>query len=198
MAGRSALDERRALAPSVYHDTDLMHRICGGDTSALDELVRLYWSPVVRYSMGIVRCPDAAEDIAQQVFIQLWKQRSSWEATGTVQAYLYRVARNLSLNERRRGLIRFRWLEWMVRQPQRGEPRPDQLLEKQELEAQIDAAIAALPQRRREAFILARFHDLTYREIAEVMEVSPQTVANQISAALATLRRALARSKLLD
>jgi RNA polymerase sigma-70 factor (ECF subfamily) len=56
----------------------------------------------------------------------------------------------------------------------------------------VESAITALPERRREIFVLSRYHGLSYREIAEVLEISPQTVANQLSAALATLRESLA------
>jgi RNA polymerase sigma-70 factor (ECF subfamily) len=135
---------------------------------------------------------DAAEDIAQQVFIQLWQRRSEWHFTGSVQSYLYRVARNLALNEQRHQTTRERWSERVRRRGQRRPVRPDQVVEGRELQEAVDSAIAALPDRRREVFILARFQGLSYREVAEVMGISTQTVANQLSAALADLRHALA------
>jgi RNA polymerase sigma-70 factor (ECF subfamily) len=169
-----------------------MRRICDSDVSALDELLRCYWSPIVHYAERMLGGTDAAEDIAQQVFIQLWQRRSEWHFTGSVQSYLYRVARNLALNEQRHQSMRQRWSDRVRLRGQRRPVQPDQEVEGRELRTAVDAAIAALPERRREVFILARFQGLSYREIAEVMGISTQTVANQLSAALADLRNELA------
>ena len=66
-----------------------------------------------------------------------------------------------------------------------------ELVEQAEERAAVERAIAALPPRRREIFILVRVHGLSYGEVAEILQISPQTVANQMSAALTTLRRLL-------
>jgi RNA polymerase sigma-70 factor (ECF subfamily) len=69
----------------------------------------------------------------------------------------------------------------------------DERLEGAQLRARIDREVARLPVRRREILVLRCVHDLSYKEIAHVMNVAPQTVANQLSAAIATLRKALGR-----
>ena len=72
-----------------------------------------------------------------------------------------------------------------------GPAQPDELLEETLLQEEVAAAIADLPERRREVFVLARFHGLSYQEIADVLGVSQQTVANQMSSALSQLRELL-------
>ncbi|MBI4421633.1 MAG: sigma-70 family RNA polymerase sigma factor [Gemmatimonadetes bacterium] len=120
--------------------------------------------------------------------IRVWDLRREWRPRGSLQAYLYRIARNLALNERRRLRVRARGTPAAS---SGGTSDPIERLERLELARTVERAIVSLPERRRQVFLLARFHDLTYAEIAESLDLSPQTVANQMSAALAQLRRLL-------
>ena len=169
-----------------------MERVRAGDASALDALLKRYWDVVVAYARQILGDPAAAADTAQQTFIKLWQRREQWTPTGSVAAYIFRITRNAALNERRARRVRVVSSE---------NPRasgivsipwtPLQTLEEKELRAGLEAALRLLPERRKEVFMLARFQRLTYDEIAALMGISPQTVANQMSAALADLRRHL-------
>jgi len=172
-------------------DADLMHRIQAGHHDALDEALSLYWEPLVRYARGFLGSADAAEDAAQEAFVRLWKHRNDWSANESLRAYLYRILRNHLLNERRAQRVRARWRERMLRRRPRGPATPIENAEYGELNAAVRAALDELSPRRREVFTLARFHGLSYREIAETLDVSPQTVANQMSATLTTLRERL-------
>jgi len=172
---------------------ELMERIRGGDTAALDELLHRNWRPLVLFAMGFVQGVDAAEDVVQDVFVRVWQRRREWEPTGSVRAYLYRITRNLSLNEQRARGVRERSPRFARGRTQRMAPvTPAEHLEADELKTAVDAAVAALPERRRQVFILARYHGLSRQQIAEVMGISPQTVGNQLTSALATLRQGLA------
>lgn len=176
-------------------DAELMHRLRGGDGTALDEALRRYWSPVVAYLLRICDAPDVAEDVAQRTFLRLWERRSSWRQSGSLRGLLYRVARNIAVSEYRSERARER-AEAVNASYAVAPPTPLALHESEELRHALDRAIEALPTRRREVFILRCIHELSYREIAEIMGISTQTVANQLSAALATLRDTL--SPLLD
>lgn len=177
---------------SEERDLLLMKRLCANDTSALDELLRLYWQPLVDFSERMLGSRDAAEDIGQQAFLRLWEGRMTWKIGGSVRAYLYRVARNLALNERKRQRVRLRWLEILGGEESHGPATPEQIAAEDQLERDIHDALAALPARRREVFELVRFHQLSYKQVGAIMGISAQTVANQFSAALSGLRRALA------
>jgi RNA polymerase sigma-70 factor (ECF subfamily) len=178
---------------SIERDHALMRQIRAGDESALEALLGAYWTHLVGYVERLLSGTDAAEDVVQEAFIRLWQNRAVWEERGSVQAYLYRAARNLALNEQRRRKALARWADRLRRHPmaQPSTP-PDEVFDGHELEQAVERALAALPERRREVFVLVRHHGMTYQHTADVMGISPQTVANQMSAALAELRRALA------
>lgn len=180
-----------ATDDDTVRDELLMRRVSEGDETAFDDLLRLWWSEIARYAERLAGGYAAGEDVAQRTFLLVWERRSRWKPGGSPRAYLYRVARNLALNESRRRRIRRRWGE-LAPEDERYLATPEQVRAGKELDAAVAAAIAALPERRREVFELVRFHSLSYREVAQVMAISPQTVANQMSAALRSLRETLA------
>jgi RNA polymerase sigma-70 factor (ECF subfamily) len=152
-----------------------------------ERLLQAYWGPLVRYARGIIGSTDSAEDVVQEAFVRLWQRREALEPE-RLTAFLYRTVRNLSFNERRWSRVRDLW-----RAGQPGdevyEPLPD---DEEATEQRVREAVAMLPRRRREVFELARYHDLSYQQIAFTLSLAPQTVANHMSAALRDLRHALA------
>jgi RNA polymerase sigma-70 factor (ECF subfamily) len=171
-------------------DVVLLSRIQEGDSGALEILLERYWAPVVRYVATILGSRDAAEDVAQDTFVRLWERREAWKLEGSVRALLFRVARNLSLDELRRRSARERTLRAIPIAPPLRSAAKD--LEDFELRAVVVKAVESLPPRRRQVFILIRHYGLSYRETADVLDLSPQTVANHLSLALADLRESLA------
>jgi len=167
-----------------------MERIQAGDRKAMDEVIRRFWEPLVSYASELVDGRDAGEDVVQEVLVRVWQRRESWTPTDRLQAFLYRATRNEALN-RRRG--RGRALRLLDRLPifRRTAPSPDEVTEERRLAQAVQEAIGRLSPRRREVFILSRFHGQTHREIAEVMGIAPQTVANQMNAAIRQLRKEL-------
>lgn len=168
----------------------LLRRLRLGDRDALAELMREYWTPLVRYVTRLVGSADGAEDIVQDTFVAVWNQRATWDASGSIRALLYGIARRLVLKERRHQSVREKWAD-RIRRAIRPAPTPFDVAHHSELASALQAAIEALPSRRREAFVLCRYHGLTLREVAEIMQVSTQTVANQVSTAVSELRVSL-------
>jgi len=169
----------------------LAERIRDGDVVAFDGFLELQWEPLVRYAATLVGRVEDAKDIVQEGFVRVWEQRSELRPSSSIRSYVYRIVRNLAINERKRrdlhGRLRAQEMDRLTPRPL----HPGKALDAAELGTVVEAALAALPDRRREAFVLAHFEDLPHREIAEIMEITPQTVANQISAALGDLRRDL-------
>lgn len=167
--------------------------LASGDPASLDALLHQYWSPVLSYVRSLIGDPDAAEDIAQEAFLYLWEGRERWRPEGSVRALLCRVARSRALNylrhnrvrSRTRPLIHALQLEW------RRNPTPLQVFEQAELRRALEEAIDALPPRRREVFVLGYVFAYCHVEVARIMGISEQTARNQMSAALADLRRTL-------
>ncbi len=181
------------MALPADQDTErLAVALAGGDATALDEILRRYWPNMVRFATRIQGARDVAEDIAQDAFVQLWNSRAAFARGGSITAFLYRVVRNLALNEVRHREVRDRFGagERDVETPVA--LAPDEALDVQGLEATVARAVAELPKRQRTVFVLARYEGLTHAEISKILGTSPQTVANQMTAALTHLRNALA------
>jgi len=168
----------------------IMERIHRGDRNAMDELLQTYWAPLVSYAQQIVRSRDAAEDVVQEVALRIWERRNEWTPTDRLQAFLYRTTRNEALNQRRGRRTRDRILGSLPILRRSG-PSPEEISRDSDLSRSVRRAIDSLPPRRKEIFILARFHGQSHREIAEILDISPQTVSNQMSSALTQLRREL-------
>jgi len=168
---------------------DLIARLRAGEMAALDLVLARYWSPLVAYLASVLHSRDAAEDIAQETFCRLWDRRTQLRVDGSLRGFLYQVAHNLAVSEQRRLRTRARSADLIRAQT----PVIDDALEPPDdsLDAALDRAIHELPERRRQVLILRSVHGLSYKEIARALGIAPQTVGNQFSAALATLRRAL-------
>jgi len=174
----------------IADEGGLLSRLRAGDTAALDQLLKAYWPSLVRYATALLKDPDTAQDLVQDTFVRLWDRRSRLEP-GSLRAYCYRVLHNLAMDEIRRRRFRIAWSLKLNDEPETNRGSAETDLLRQEREAAVSRAIDALPTRRRETFILAHLHGLSYQEIATVMGVSPATVKNQVAAALAQLRSAL-------
>ncbi len=170
-------------------DIALLARVLNGDEAGLAALLDRHWKSLVRYSLTILQDSDAAEDVVQQVFVRLWEHRETWGLGGSVLGLLFRMTRNLSLDESRQREARQRAVDKAANPEQPAGPAEH--VENDEIGAAIQAALAKLPQRRREVFILVREHGLSYNETAEALGIAPQTVANHLSMALSELKEAL-------
>ena len=170
----------------------LMAAIRGGSESALARLMDLCWPELVRYAARQLGDVDLARDISQEAFIQIWERRRAWRPRGAVRAYLYRIVRNLVIDERRRQGVRRRWATRQELAPPDHPATPAEELDAKILAEVFETAVASLPDRRREVFELVFMRGLSHGEAARVMRISPQTVANQMSAALRTVRKAVA------
>ena len=182
-------------SPPPVSDGDLFARLRADDTDALDVALKHHWSLVVDYVKRLTTSADAAEDIAQRTFLQLWDRRAYWRAEGSIRALLCRIARNYAISEHRRQSADERSAAAFVELSAPAAPVRD-VVETEQLRSALDREISLLPARRKEIVVLRCVHDLSYKEIAEVMNIAPQTVANQLSSALATLRISL--RELLD
>jgi RNA polymerase sigma-70 factor, ECF subfamily len=180
-------------APVVARDTvapndeaELARRLAAGDPASLTAISQWLWTPIAAYAYRFVEDREAAMDIAQEAFMRLWDCRGR-ESPRCLRAYLFRITRNLGLDHVKTRRTRRRLLQ--LNQPgRRGPARPDEILQRDRVTASVQRAIRELPERRREVFTLTYLQGLSYAEAAEVLGISPKTVQNQMSAALAQLR----------
>jgi RNA polymerase sigma-70 factor (ECF subfamily) len=165
-----------------------MALVARGDEEAYGRLLRAYWEPLVRYADSLLNDEGAAEDVAQEAFLRVWLRRREWKPVGRVTSFLYRMIRNLCVDHARSTQARVLRVRRFAHDSTLGVTTPDRELELTELQRRVESAVNALPARRREVFLLTHHHSLTYREVGEIMGISAQTVANQMSSALQDLR----------
>jgi len=177
----------RPVAVSSDTDEELVARLKRSEVTALDEILGRYWPAMLRYSVKLIGDRDAAEDVVQETFLRLWRERNGLR-TFALRSYLYRIAHNLVLDELRKRQVRRRWFAAESAQQRVVSYELEERSERADLYNVVRAAIESLPARRREAFTLAYLHGHTYRQVAEVMGISPETVKKQITLALADLR----------
>jgi RNA polymerase sigma-70 factor (ECF subfamily) len=179
-------------------DVTLMGQIAAGDERAFRELVERHQSAVVGTVARMLNDPAEAEDIAQQVFLRVWKHAKRWRPEAKFTTYLFTIARNLVYNESRR---RSRRKEvsadereadsgFQMVADSRHEPREEAL--KLEMHQEIDRAIASLPEAQRSAVILYSYESLPYEEIARVLGTSVSSVKSLLFRARGSLREMLA------
>lgn len=184
------------LAHAPYVDSILIARIRAGDERAFEELFRRYYQKLCRYAMRLDRTTGAAEEVVQEVFFRIWVRRAELQEVQSFSSYLYAAVRNQMFNRLGRIETAERWRRTKEAEaqlePPAGAPSAEAEVEAAELAEAIDRAIAQLPPRCRQTFLLHRREHRTCAEIAQIMQVAPKTVETQIGTALKLLRKALA------
>lgn len=163
-------------------------KISASDQKAFNSLFRSLYPRLIHFASKYNRNKAVARDIVQDAFVALWEKRSHIEPDRSIQAYLYRIVRNKSLNYIRDNSNETVGLLDDMLLKTAGEEKHKHPDEEEQLIKLLKKWIEKLPNRQREAFELSRFEGLDHDEIAEVMEVSSNTVNNHIVAALSKLR----------
>lgn len=167
-------------------DTSLLFAIQKGDRNAFDSLFQKYYPILCTYCYRFVRLEDA-EEIVQDVMLWLWENRERPIIEYSLKQYLFRAVFN-------RSMTRIAQNEVKQRADEAYHQRMLDMLQDvdvyliNELSKHIQKAIDELPPSYKEAFIMHRFRDLSYKEIAEILNVSPKTVDYRIQQALKILR----------
>lgn len=179
----------RAGQAELPSDAELIQGLRTGDEESLQLLLDAYWGPVVRYADRVLAGAGDPQDVAQDAFVRVWERRESWSVEGSVRGLIYTIARNAALDELRRR-SRGDAAAGAASDPE-SPPTPEDDARGAELRRAAAAAVSDLPPQRQEVFRLAREHGLSHREIADMLDLSPQTVSNHMSLALSDLRQAL-------
>lgn len=167
-----------------------IRKIQSGDRVAFESLFRTFYSGLHRLLWGYVKSSYIAEELVQEVFTRVWENRHALDSSEKMKPYLYRIARNLAIDHIRHKKIVRKWEEEkkaLHHFSPASQGLDDKLHNKMLLE-QVQRAIEELPERRRLIFMLSRYDGMSYKEIAELLEVSVNTVETQISRALKTLK----------
>ncbi len=157
---------------------------------ALRSLYSSYYSYICMVVYKMIGDGSQAEDVAQEVFVEVWKRRESLDVNTSLKGYLRMVAVNKTLNHIRSKKMDFDQDDAILQVPNK-ENSTQNLLEAEDLKNAINHAVNSLPEKCRIIFGLSKFEEKSYREIAEQLCISIKTVENQMSKALKIVRKAV-------
>ncbi len=160
----------------------------------MESLFQGYYAQLATAVARVVRDREAAEDLVQDVLARVWHNRATIELTTTWRAYLHRAALNAALRHQERAARSVSLADGLpAGAPEPAAPLADTLadLHHRETAAAVAAALTHLPTECRRVFELSRFQELSYKEIASALDISPKTVENQMGKALRIMREQL-------
>jgi RNA polymerase sigma-70 factor, ECF subfamily len=184
----SVLNPSMSSSATPEPEVEWMARIRGGDMEAFRCLVEAHQARVVGTISKMLGSDAEAEDLAQQVFIRVWKSAPRYRPTAKFTTWLFRITRNLVFNELRRKRHFVDQADEMPEPAERRDQEPDKVLMEGELQSAIQNAIDQLPESQRLAIILRRYEGMAYEEIAAVMGTTVPAVKSILFRARAELR----------
>jgi RNA polymerase sigma-70 factor (ECF subfamily) len=164
----------------------LVAKVMEGDEKAWEHITELFYQPLVLFVNSMTHRMDIAEELVQDVFVNFWTKRDRIEINTSLKAYLYRAARNHTLNHIKRNKFEMNYQQSL--KPDYSYNSTDTKIGYSELEQQLNKSIEELPETRRDIFKLSRFEDMTYKEISDTLEIPIRQVHYQIGLALKELR----------
>jgi len=182
-------------------DAEVMLRVKAGDEPAFDYLVQKYRRPMVSFMYRMAHNAAAAEDLAQEVFLRVYRSRGSYEASAKFTTWLYRIATNLAVNHARD--TRHERPENMASLDEADEetgttmdvadtsPNVEEKLVKQERLKAIRQKVENLPERQRQAVLMHKYQQMDYKQIGEVLNLSESATKSLLFRAYETLREQL-------
>lgn len=182
-------------------DAEVMLRVKAGDDSAFDFLVQKYRRPIINFMYRMAHNAGTAEDLAQEVFLRVYRSRASYEASAKFTTWLYRIATNLGMNyirdtrhERPENVTNLDEPDEETGQaPDLADKTPnveEEIMRRERLKA-IRQKVEALPERQKLAVLMHKYQQMDYRQIAEVLKLSESATKSLLFRAYETLRTEL-------
>ena len=198
---QTPFDADASVSGEGRSDAEIMLQVKAGDDSAFAYLVQKYRRPMVNFMYRMSRNAAGAEDLAQEVFLRVYRSRESYEASAKFTTWLYRIATNLAVNhardtrhERPENQVSLdepddesgRTLDL----PDKGPSAEEAIVQRERLAA-IRQRVHALPERQRIAVMMHKYQQMDYRQIAEVLKLSESATKSLLFRAYETLREQL-------
>jgi RNA polymerase sigma-70 factor (ECF subfamily) len=183
--------DKISFSLNLNNASELVSLIKNDDTDAFKNFFFLLQPGIYKFLLRFLSDPDAAKDLTQDTFINFWTHRHQLDSSKSAKAYLFKIARNLAVNYLDRNhfdvKITSRQDEFLA-----AIINPEEEYDKHFLMNEFQQAVNKLPERCRATFILCKYEGFEYSEIAEILNVSLQTVKNQMNKALSILKKLLA------
>lgn len=169
-------------------------QIANGDESAFNQLFRCFYIRLVDFAANILKARPPAEEIVNDVFVKLWQRRQYLPEVQKIKVFLYVAVKNGCYNYLRSNSL---WsvtvgIDQVASITSMQDPEADMAF--RELQHRLNTIIASLPEQCRQVFRMVREDGLKYKEVAEILQISPRTVETQLFRAVKKIRQELERS----
>ncbi len=166
-------------------------RIQKGDLKEFERLFKELYSPLCLYANKYLQDADKAEEIVQDIFYGIWKNRAKLNIKVSFKSYLYRAVQNNCLQLIQHSAVEDRYKQYVKKEVTHFQSDPAKEMELQEMNKVVEQTLDSLPDRCKEIFSMSRFEGLKYREIAEKLQISTKTVEANMGKALQAFRKSL-------
>ncbi len=173
---------------NTYTDQELTAFLAGGDQLAYTEIFSRYVKLLVAHAFRLLGDRDEANDVVQDVFLMLWQKKDSLVFTTSLSSYLYTAIRNRIFNQMSHQKIVAKYADSIVGFMENGYSLSDDNLREKELAKIIEKEIEALPPKMRKVFLLRKKEELSYKEIAEILDITDKTAKHQVYSAVKILK----------
>jgi RNA polymerase sigma-70 factor, ECF subfamily len=164
----------------------LVQQIKEGNDESFREIFHAYYEGLCQYAFTLLRDMDDAEDVVQSMFLKIWEKRQELNINHTFKSYLYKAVYHQCVNQFDHRAVRLKFQERVTVDKSHRVQQPEVF--PYELEERIVAVIKTLPKQCRTIFMMSRYQEMKYVEIAKELDISVNTIENQISKALRILR----------
>jgi len=171
------------------NEAERVNKIRLGDSAAFEDLFNSYCQQLINFARRYVFDKQIAENIVQDVFVNVWQSRTNLDPSKMIKAYLFTAVKNESLKQLRRLDVEKKNYDRVLEFSSKF--NPDKEIEGKELDYYVNQAVNELPEKCKEIFRMNRFENLKYAEIAEILDISIKTVETQMGRALKKLRERL-------
>ena len=172
----------------IIDEKDIALRISRGDPVAFENLFNEYYGPLIGFFRRRGLALETSEDLAQEVFVNVWKRREHLDKSKSIRGYLYAAAYNNFKMHLRSKAVRDAHKDEMMAEEDNNVFFPK---EEFDVNDHINQAIQDLPEAHRAVFVMHRYDGLSYKEIAHILDLAPKTIEGRMSKALKALRIAL-------
>jgi RNA polymerase sigma-70 factor (family 1) len=181
----------------LYSDEDLMQEIKADNMFAFDVLYKKYCKKVYKFGYSILKSTEEAENLMQDVFLSLWENRHKVEKDSSIKSYVFTITYNSAISTLRKKVRESEFVEYLKSLQEIREEPVDAGLEYKELTNKLEKIINELPRRQKEVYLMHRVEGLKYIEIADLLNISVNTIENHMSRALKTIREKLGNYPLI-
>ena len=179
----------------IYDDDVMLDKIREGDKQTYRLLFENYYKVLILYATSLTKNEPKAEDLVQNVFVNLWTKRDTLEIRSSIKSYLYKSVYNLFINDYRKELRNDNVLDKIHYEVLQQSIEEEEHSIKSKLDW-VNKEINALPPKSKEIFVMNKRRGLTYKEISKILDISENTVESHISRALKRIRQNIPKSLL--